>query len=72
MLIRAIDNCDAGLGPRKQALFRGQVYDLPPEMALPLVAKGLAEDIETKMVPGPPANKAVAPAQNKRKGGRKR
>lgn len=59
MLVRAMANCDAVMDGAKKALFRGQVYDLPPEAAQPLLDAGLVAAPSGKAVHGPPADKAL-------------
>ena len=58
MLIRAIANCDAQTEGGKVALFRGQVYDLPPGVARTLLDGGQADPVGAKSVKGPPSDKA--------------
>lgn len=67
MRIVATANCDTSRG---QALFRGQEYDLPPDVAQPLIDAGKAESAEpkAKAVDGPPENKAVKSRRKKAEG----
>lgn len=80
MRVRLLVQTDVRVAGERKALFDGQAYNLPVELAEELIATGKAvsleptfqeapvyqpERIEEKAVHGPPEDKALKPAKRK-------
>lgn len=66
MRVEALKQCDAGAGADRKALFPGQRYDLPDDIAEGLKVAGLVREIrETKPAEAEPRN-AERPRGRKR------
>jgi hypothetical protein len=71
MQVECLKNCDADLGREVKALFVGQVYELPDDIAQPLIDSGAVRAIAVKAVE-PAQDKAVSgPEQTKARRGRR-
>ena len=82
MRVRVLSQTDIRLSGERKALFDGQAYDLPVDIAGVLIRDGKAvsleptfqeapvhepERVEEKAVEGPPEDKALKPQRNKRR-----
>ena len=70
MRVECIHNCDAALGGgNRKAMFVGQTYELPTDIAVELIDQGLVRAVDVAKAVEPVEDKAVQPDRDKAAGG---